>query len=129
MLQNIFSSICGECGAVRVRSQRKGNRRAKARQAAKLAEIRAALVAAGFSSTGKQAVVLGIGRSTAWTVLNSDKRAGPSASVVKRILSSQKIPTLVRRKFEEYVQEKSRGLYGHSKERSMAFSDEFPDLT
>lgn len=114
---------------MRVRSQRKGNRRAKARQAAKLAEIRAALVAAGFSSTGKQAVVLGIGRSTAWTVLNSDKRAGPSASVVKRILSSQKIPTLVRRKFEEYVQEKSRGLYGHSKERSMAFSDEFPDLT
>lgn len=114
---------------MRVRSQRSGNRGAKARQAARLAEKRAALVAEGFSSTAKQAAVLGIGRSTVWAVLNSDRRAGPSASVIKRILSSHKIPTRVRSKFEEYVQEKSRGLYGHNERRLEIFNEEFPDLT
>ena len=51
------------------------NRRAKARQAAKLAEIREALIAAGCDTTAKQASVLGVGRSTAWALLNLDKSA------------------------------------------------------
>jgi hypothetical protein len=103
--------------------------RAKAKQTSKLAEVRAALVAAGFDTTAKQAAALGVGRSTAWGVLNRDTRAGPSAGIIKRILSSPKLPALARCKIEEYVSEKSRGLYGHSQKRSDAFSDQFPELT
>src|SRR3974390_1149500 len=39
---------------------------AKARQAARLAEIPEALVAAGYDTTAKQAAVLGVCRATAW---------------------------------------------------------------
>jgi len=35
--------------------------------------------------------------------LNRDKRAGPSAKVIKRILSSPNVPPAVRRKVEEYI--------------------------
>ena len=100
---------------------------AKAEQTSKLAEVRAALVAAGLDTTAKQAAALGVGRSTAWGVLNRDTRAGPSASIIKRILSSPKLPALARRKIEEYVEDKSRGLYGHSERRSRAFGDQFPN--
>jgi len=98
-------------------------RKAKARQASKIAEIRKALVSAGCETTAKQAVALGVGRSTAWALLNRDKRAGPSAIVIKRILSSPKLPPRVRRKVEEYVAEKICGQYGHSEERARAFRD------
>jgi hypothetical protein len=103
----------------------KENRRAKAKQASKLAEIRQALIAAGCDTTAKQAAVLGVGRSTAWALLNLDKRAGPTAIVIKRILSSTNLPPVARRKFEEYVEEKVGGLYGHSEARTRAFRDEF----
>ena len=56
----------------------------KEKQALKLAEIREALVTAGYNTTAKQAAVLGLGRSTAWCLLNHDKRAGPSAKWVYR---------------------------------------------
>src|SRR5262245_44852171 len=105
------------------------NRRAKARQASKLAQIRAALIASGLDTTAKQAAALGVGRSTAWIVLNGDKRAGPSANVIKRVLSSPSLPAIVRQKVEEYVKEKSRGVYGHSERRARSFSDQFGDLT
>ena len=108
--------------------QRGNKRRAKARQASKLAEIRAALVAAGFDTTAKQSAVLGLGRSSTWAVLNSDKRAGPSANVIKRILSSPTLPSAARQKIEEYVEEKIRGLYGHSERRKQAFRDTFRAL-
>jgi hypothetical protein len=61
-------------------------------------------------------------------VLNGDKRAGPSANVIKRILSSRILPPAARQKVEEYVKEKSGGLYGHSKPRTQAFSDQFAEL-
>ena len=98
---------------------------AKEKQALKLAEIRQALVAAGYVTTAKQAAVLGVGRSTAWWLLNHDKRAGPSAKVIKRILLSPQIPKRVRRKVEQYVEEKVRGLYGHSEQRTQWFSEQF----
>jgi hypothetical protein len=98
---------------------------AKARQAAKLAEIREALVAAGKNTTTKQAAVLGLCRATTWVVLNRDKRVGPSASVIKRILSSPNIPPAVRRKVEEYIQERISGLYGHCVSATRAFSNQF----
>ena len=113
--------------------RRNGNRRAridlqstaKERQASKLAEIREALVAAGYDTTAKQAAVLGVCRATAWVVLNRDKRVGPSASVIKRILSSPKIPPAVRRKVEEYIQERIGGLYGHGVSATRTFSNQF----
>ena len=104
-------------------------RRAKARQAAKLTGLREALIAAGCDTIAEQAAVLGLLRSTTWALLNSDKRAGPSAGVLKRILSSPKLPPGARRKVEEYVKEKSRGLYGHSKRRTQIFRDQFRTST
>ena len=95
--------------------------RAKARQTSKLAEIRRALIAAGCDTTAKQAAVLGICRSTTWALLNSDKRAGPSAIIIKRILSSPILPVGVRLRFEEYVEDKIQGRYGHSERRAHAF--------
>ena len=97
----------------------------KERQALKLAEIREALVAAGYNTTAKQAAVLGVGRSTAWWLLNHNKRAGPSAKVIKRILLSPQIPKRVRRQVEQYVEEKVRGVYGHSEQRTQWFSEQF----
>ena len=98
---------------------------AKARQASKLEEVRRALIAAGYRTTAQQALALGINRSTAWALLNRDKRAGPSAIVLKRILSSQNLPQAVRRKVEEYINEKIAGRYGHDKRRVRWFRDQF----
>jgi len=98
---------------------------AKARQAAKLEEIRRALIVAGYRTTAEQAFVLGINRSTAWAVLNRDRRAGPSAIVLKRILRSQNLPQGVRQKVEEYIKEKSAGRYAHDKRRVLCFRDQF----
>jgi len=96
--------------------------RAKAKQASKLSEIRAALVAAGFETVDEQASALGVGRATAWALLNRDKKAGPSAAIIKRILSSPNLPSTVRKKVNEYVEEKIVGLYGHSEIRRRLFA-------
>jgi hypothetical protein len=94
---------------------------AKIRLTSKLAEIRDALISAGFDTTAKQAAVLGLSRSTACVFLYRDNRVGPSAKVVKCILSSKKIPPSVRKKIEEYVKEKSLGLYGHGTDPNRSF--------
>jgi hypothetical protein len=98
---------------------------AKARQASKLAEIREALVAAGCDTAAKQATALGVSRPTAWALLNRDKRAGPSAMIIKRILLSPNLPLAARRKVEEYVEERLAGLYGHSQDRRRWSRDQF----
>ena|SRR6185369_3021590 len=98
---------------------------AKLRQALKLAEIREALVATGFDTAAKQAIALGVTRPTAWAFLNRDKRAGPSAVIIKRILSSPNLPTTVRRRVEEYIEEKIAGVYGHGAARRRWFADQF----
>ena len=108
--------------------QHSEHRGAKARQALELAEFRAALIAGGFDTINKQASALGLGRSTTWALLNRDKRAGPSASVIKGILSSPSLPPVARRKIEEYVREKSRGLYGHSWRRAQTFRERFRNV-
>ena len=97
--------------------------RAKARLVSQLSQIRAALVKAGCDTVAKQAVAFGLRRSTTWALLNQGSRAGPSAKVVKRILSSPVLPVEARRAVEEYIEGKSRGLYGHSEPRSRAFHD------
>jgi hypothetical protein len=103
--------------------------KAKAKQASKLSEIRAALVAAGFETVDEQASALGVGRATAWALLNRDKRAGPSSTIIKRILSSPSLPSSVRKKVNEYVEEKSIGLYGHSEVRRRWFAYQFEQRT
>ena len=101
---------------------------AKARQAAKIEEVRRALTAAGHRTAAEQANVLGVSRSTAWALLNRDKKAGPSAIVLKRILSSPNLPQEVRRKVEEYIKEKSVGRYAHHERRVRWFRDQFPTI-
>ena len=81
----------------------------KARQSAKLRELRQALVNAGFSALDKQAKVLQLSRSTAWTVMSgSHKSSGLSATIIKRMLTSQQLPPPARTVVLEYVGEKMR---------------------
>ena len=88
----------------------------KARQASKIAEIRRALVSAGFDTFSKQTAALGVSKSTAWAVLQGDHKAtGLSAITIKRMLASPDLPSAARRIVEEYTQEKLLGAYGHSK--------------
>jgi hypothetical protein len=94
----------------------------KARQCAKIAEFRAALLEAGFNSLDAQAAVLGLSRSSTWTILNRNHKAsGLSASVINRIMRSRALPTAARDKLEEYVQEKLMGKYGHPRQRLRRF--------
>ena len=98
---------------------------AKARQASKLAELREALVAAGYDTTAKQAAALRVLRPTAWVVLNRDNRVGPSVKIIKRILSSPNLPQSARRKVEEYIDGRINGLYGHSEVSRQRFREQF----
>ena len=96
----------------------------KMRQRAKIAEIRAALVEAGIIALDEQAATLGLCRSTAWSVLNSNhKSSGLSARTISRILRSPLLPQIVRQKLFEYMQEKIDGLFGHSERRRREFAE------
>jgi hypothetical protein len=87
----------------------------KARQSAKIREIAEALASAGFVALDAQAKALGIGRSTAWTILKSShKGSGLSPKIINRILANDRLPALVRAKMFEYVKDKASGRYGHS---------------
>ena len=59
----------------------------KARQTAKIREIGDALRLAGYVGLDAQAAVLGLSRSTAWSILQaSHKTSGLTASVINRML-------------------------------------------
>jgi hypothetical protein len=97
----------------------------KARQCAKIAEFRAALIEAGFDSLDAQAAVLGLSRSSTWTIMNRNHKAsGLSASVINRIMRSKELPPAARDKLGEYVQEKLLGKYGHARQRLRRFRDQ-----
>jgi hypothetical protein len=94
----------------------------KARQSAKLRELRQALMDAGFVRLDKQARVLELSRSTAWTVMSgSHKSSGLSAAIIKRMLNSPQLPPSARTVLLEYVEEKSAGLYGHGQHQLRLF--------
>jgi hypothetical protein len=94
----------------------------KARQCAKIIELKAALLEAGFDRVSKQAAVLGLSRSTAWKVLKSDhKQSGLSANTIKRMLASPHLPPNARQIIEDYVREKLLGAYGHAPKRLKDF--------
>jgi len=95
----------------------------KAKQSAKIGELRDALVAEGLSTLDEQAAALGVCRSTAWTILKAKHKAsGLSATTINSILATSKLHPLMRSKILEYIQEKAIGLYGHSKtQRSVSW--------
>jgi hypothetical protein len=87
-------------------------------------KLREALVTAGFAALDEQANVLGLSRSTAWTILNgSHKTSGLSATTVNRMLVAPRLPPLARTVILEYVEEKTTGYYGHSNVRIRKFTD------
>jgi hypothetical protein len=95
----------------------------KARQSAKIRELGHALVASGFCTLDEQAEVLGLSRSTTWTVLKArHKSSGLSAKIINRMLASRQLPPLVRSKIIEYGEEKAAGLYGGSRVRLRRFT-------
>lgn len=94
----------------------------KARQSAKIHEIAETLVSDGFHTVDGQAEVLNVCRSTAWFLLHSHHKAsGLSARVVNRILASPRLPSAVRARTLEYVEEKASGHYGHSLKQRRRF--------
>jgi hypothetical protein len=87
----------------------------KARQSAKIRELKDALIDAGFLTLNEQATALRLSRSTTWTIVKANHKAsGLSATTINRMLMSPQLPTLARAKILEYVQEKSAGLHGHN---------------
>jgi hypothetical protein len=95
----------------------------KARQAAKVREIGEALVTAGYDNLDAQAAVLGLSRSTTWTIIRgTHKSSGLSATVLNRMLSAPDLHPLVRRKVLEYVEEKYAGRYGNTRDCLQRFN-------
>jgi predicted DNA-binding transcriptional regulator AlpA len=87
----------------------------KANQSARIREFAQALAAAGIVALDDQARVLGLSRSTTWTIMNAaHKTTGISASILDRMLASPNLPQPLRAKIIEYVEEKAAGRYGHS---------------
>jgi hypothetical protein len=85
----------------------------KDRQRAKIKELRHALVDAGLCTLDEQAATLGLSRSTTWAILQCNhKGSGLSASIINRMLESDRLPPSVRAKVLEYVQDKAAGLFG-----------------
>jgi hypothetical protein len=94
----------------------------KSRQCAKIAELRRVLLVAGYHSLNKQAIALGLSRSTTWAILQANhKSSGLSGSLIKRMLRSRELPPAARQWIEEYVAEKLTGAYGHKRNRLRIF--------
>jgi hypothetical protein len=94
----------------------------KAKQGAKIGELRRTLTDAGFGTLDEQAVALGIVRSTAWTTLKCQHKAsGLSATTIKRMWRSPNLPASARREDKEYIEQKCAGEFGHSESRIRLF--------
>ena len=96
----------------------------KTMQCSKIRELRQALVEAGYLTLCQQAGGLGVGRSSAWAILQGNhKSSGLSAATIKRMLTSQQLPAPARKILLEYVQEKSAGAYGHNEAQLRKFRE------
>src|SRR5215475_9869891 len=94
----------------------------KSRQASKIRELGQALVDAGFLTLDEQAKVLGLARSTTWTILRaSHKGSGLSAAIIRRMLLSPQLPPRARAKILEYTEDKLAGAYGGSRTQRRRF--------
>jgi hypothetical protein len=95
----------------------------KARQRDKIEEIRSALVVAGARTLDQQAQLLGLSRSTTWSILKANyKSSGLSAGIINRILASPRLPPRARHQILEYIDERLAGVYGHSERRRRQFA-------
>jgi predicted DNA-binding transcriptional regulator AlpA len=96
----------------------------RARQWAKIREIIDALRFAGFETLDEQAQALGLSRSTTWSITRGlHKNSGLSTTTIYKILCHELLPVAVRTKLVEYVEEKTRGLYGDSRMRVEQFKE------
>jgi hypothetical protein len=103
--------------------------RMKEMQAKRIGDLREALVASGRNTLAQQAAVLGLGRSTCWEVLRAaHKGSGLSASILSRMLSSPTLPSGAREVILQYIDEKSRGMYGHQPRRIRQFQAQLQSL-
>ena len=99
-----------------------GNGR-KQQQRLKIEEIGTTLAECGFVALDEQAYVLGLSRSTAWTVIRgTHKTSGLSAMTINRMLATGRLPSRVRLKLLEYIAEKMSGAYGDRKHCLKAFA-------
>jgi len=95
---------------------------ARIQQRLKIEEIGTTLAECGFVALDERAYVLGLSRSTAWTVLRAmHKNSGLSAMTINRMLDTGRLPPRVRLKLLEYIAEKMSGAYGGQKHRLRAF--------
>ena len=94
----------------------------KSRQSGRIKEIGEALVAEGICALDKQAEVLGLSRSTTWTIVRGNhKNSGLSAAIIKRMLAAPNLPPRVRLKIFQYTNEKRAGHFGDSRARLRSF--------
>ena len=92
-------------------------------QRLKIEEICRTLAECGFVTLDKQAYVLGLSRSTAWTIIRGiHKSSGLSTTTINSMLASDRLPLRVRVKLWEYIAEKMSGAYGDRKDRLKAFA-------
>jgi hypothetical protein len=77
-----------------------------------------------LATLDQQADVLGLSRSTTWTVIRGiHKCSGLSATTINCMLDSSRLPLRVRLKVLEYIAEKMSGAYGDRKHRLKAFAN------
>jgi hypothetical protein len=109
--QGTAPALISSRNAERRRRLHKGH----AKQAAKIAELKKALLALGYKTLSEQADLLGLKRSSVWAMFKSSHtRGGMSANTVKRMLAAIEAPREVRQIIDEYVREKLAGAYGHA---------------
>jgi len=102
----------------------------RARQNAKLAELKRALIESGYETVHEQARALGLCRSSTWVVLNAGHKCnGLSSRLIKRITASPELPPKARKILQEYIHEKIAGAYGHPRNSLKRFRAEFGAFT
>jgi len=96
---------------------------ARKQQRLKIEQITRTLAECGFVTLDRQAYVLGLSRSTAWTIIRAThKTSGLSATTINRMLATGHLPLKVRLKILEYIAEKMSGAYGDRKHCLKAFA-------
>jgi hypothetical protein len=94
-----------------------------------IGELRPALVDAGHLTLGQQTESLGLGRSTAWAVLQGNhKHSGLSAATINRMLASQ-LPRPREKYFWSTSRRNWRALMGRTKRSFASFVVRLPRLS
>ena len=96
----------------------------KAQQSRKIAEIGDALRAAGVHSLPEQMKVLGLPRSTTYTIIRAQhKSTGITGKIITQMLRSPQLPPSVRAAIENYAREKLSGAYGSTDKQRRRFNE------